>query len=393
MTRKARPERGARGSGTVLVGHPFTSIGKGEELRASFAALSVLDPDCGIYDVYRFAKRSDADHLALCLDREVRSLGSGVRIFHVNGDEVGPVTEALARQGQKFKAGRNVIVPAWELPTYPAQWVPALKQFDEVWAISRFVQEGLAGAGVASHHVGQAVEMPRRPHLGRHYFGIRESSFVFLTFLDLSSYPDRKNPEAALRLYRQLRQRYPFADMQLVIKAKDGDERATEWLESLRDAVGPDAVFVDRPLTSYETQSLISACDCFVSLHRSEGFGRGPAEALWLGRLTIATGWSGNVDYMVDHPCTVNYRLVPVEQGKYPHHRGQLWAEPDLDHALFIAARLLTDGDFARRTARAGQAQVREKCSFRAVGLRMLDRLAALEDRGSVQMQRVRKAS
>ena len=47
--------------------------------------------------------------------------------------------------------------------------------------------------------------------------------------------------------------------------------------------------------------SLMASVDCFVSLHRSEGFGLGMAQSMYLGKPVIATGYSGNMDFM--KPC------------------------------------------------------------------------------------------
>ncbi len=367
----------------IFAGHPFANIGKGDEIRSAFSSYRSLDPRCRIFDVYRHAKRLDRDHISLCRGAEAQDLDAPVRVFHINGDEVAPVLAHLENRGLDFSAGRNVVVPAWELPRYPAEWADALARFDEVWAISHFVRDSLATAGVDSVHIGQAVEMPARPYLPRRHFGIRSSSFVFLTLLDLSSYSTRKNPEAALDMFHQLRRRHPFADMQLVVKVKSGDEDAKKWVADTLGEASPGVVFIDWLLDTHETQSLIAACDCFVSLHRSEGFGRGAAEAMWLGRTVIATGWSGNLDYMdKSYPGTVNYELIDVLEGQYPNHDGQVWAEPDMEEAVRIADRMLNDTKFTRAAAVQGQDSVRRECSFRAVGLRMLDRVNSMVERG-----------
>ena len=274
----------------LFVGHPFTSIGKGEELRSAFKSYSYLDPRCEIMDVYKHAERTDKDYLSLVVEKETNRLDQSVRIFHINGDEVSKVFDVLRQGGHEIDGGTNVIVPAWELPEYPDAWTQGLAAFDEVWAISRFVQDSLAASGISARYVGQSAEVAIRSFLPRRYFGIRASSFVFLTFVDLSSYPERKNPHGVLQLFREYRKRHPFQDVQLVVKAKYGDQTAREWIEDLAGELEGRVIFINQPLSQYETQSLIAACDCFVSLHRSEGFGRVIAEAMWLGRLAPGNG-------------------------------------------------------------------------------------------------------
>lgn len=361
-----------------FVGHPFASIGKGEEMRANLRALLSLDEPAEVLDVYRISPRDDPDYLALIEPIEARRLNGGVRIFHLNGDEVEPVLKHLAALGSDFATGRNVVVPAWELPVYPAVWVEALQRFDEVWAISRFVQEGLAASGVPSRYIGQSVDLSIRPFLSRRYFGLRDSAYVFLTFFDFSSYAARKNPEAAVAAFRRLLAERPFDDIQLALKVK-GDAAAAAALVDEIDLPRESFVLINKVLTTLEQHSLIAAADCLVSLHRSEGFGRGCGEAMRLCRLTLATGWSGNMDFMSEKTALlVRSELVPVGPGQYVEAEGQVWAAPDQDHALHLARWALDHPADARRMAQRGQDEVVRTMGNRAVGLRILERITSL---------------
>lgn len=344
-------------------------------MRANLRALLSLDEPIEVLDVYRAAARDDRDYLALLEPLETRHLAPGTRVFHINGDEIEPVLEHLEATGSKFDAGRNIVVPAWELPVFPAVWVEPLRRFDEVWAISRFVQDALAASGISSHYVGQAVDNPVRPFLSRRYFGVRESAFVFLAFLDFSSYAARKNPWAAIEMFRLLLLQRPFDDIQLVLKFK-GDADAGVQLATRINLPPESVVLFNRHMNSYEQLSLIASCDGVVSLHRSEGFGRGPAEAMRLGRLALATGWSGNLDYMDNkNSLLVNYNLIPVKPGDYVESDGQVWAEPDIEHAAALARRAIDDPADTSERAKIGFLDIIRTMGNRAVGLRMLQRL------------------
>ncbi len=361
----------------TFVGHPYAAIGKGEELRANVRALRALDEPIEVLDIYRASPRGDPDHLKLIDPVETRRVGEGARIFHLNGDEIDQALKAFAAIGGEFESGRNIVVPAWELPTYPAVWVDPLRRFDEVWAISRFVQDSLNAAGVEFHYVGQSLDLPVRPFLSRRYFGIRESAFVFLTFLDFKSHLARKNPWAAIKMFRQLLRDRPFDDIQMVLKMK-GDARAAEELAAKVDLPRDALVVINRELTGFEQHSLIACCDCLVSLHRSEGFGRGPGEAMRLNRLALATGWSGNIDFMDErNSALVKYELTPVAPGDYPQSEGQSWADPDVDHAAHLARSAIDDPAETNRRVKRGFHDVVRRMGDRAVGLRMLQRLNA----------------
>jgi len=358
----------------TFVGHPFAPIGMGEQLRSHLSAASRALIDWRVLDIFRYAQRSDPAHFAVVGTREITEPPGGIRIFHINGDEVENVINAFTARGGDFDAGYNIIAPAWELPIYPKQWAAQLARFDEVWALSEFLRESLATAGLRSHWVGQAVQTEPGPLLPRRAFGIRESAFVLLHFFDLSSYAERKNPGALLDLFQRLRQDAPFADLQLVLKVKNGEKPAEEWARTL-DLDGHVKV-IDTPLDTFGVRSLIATCDCFVSLHRAEGFGRGLGEAMALGRLALGTGWSGNVDFMTpENSLMVRSRLVPVGADAYPFGRGQEWAEADVDHAFDLVRGVLADPARGAAIARRGQGDALRSHGDRAVGLRILDRL------------------
>ena len=87
-------------------------------------------------------------------------------------------------------------------------------------------------------------------------------------------------------------------------------------------------------IPSERVRSLIASCDAYVSLHRSEGIGLTIADAMGLGKPVIATGWSGNTDFMdVSNSFPVSYRLVEIEENVGPYHEGEVWAEPSVEHA------------------------------------------------------------
>ena len=361
----------------TIIGHPWAPIGMGEQLRSHVAACNAVHLHHRVFDIFRYAQRTDGAHDRLLGALEVEVPPGGVRIFHVNGDETGPVIAAFEARGGVFAEGYNIIVPAWELPAYPKAWAVNLGRFDEVWALSTFIQRSLAVSGVKSHLVGQAIEFEAGPCLPRRHFGIRESAFVLLHFFDLSSYASRKNPEAVLELFDRLRAEEPYRDLQLVLKVKNGERAAEEWAAGVAD--DPQIKVIATLLDTFGVKSLINACDVFVSLHRSEGFGRGLGEAMGLGRLGLGTGWSGNVDFMTqENSMMVGYKLVKLKKDAYPHWKGQSWAEADVVHAQALLAPLIADRGQAAAMARRGQADVLRTHGNRAVGLRVLQRLTAI---------------
>ncbi len=358
----------------TVIGHPFAPIGMGEQLRSHVRACNAVHLPLGVFDIFRYAQRGDAAHRALVGGLECVAVPGGIRIFHVNGDEVERVVTTFEARGNDFGAGYNVIVPAWELAKYPKPWAAQLERFDEVWALSSFIRDSLGASGIDSHLVGQSVELPAGPFLPRRFFEISESAFVLLNFFDLSSYATRKNPEAAIALFQRIRREQPWLDVELVLKIKDGEQGAHDWAASL--AADPRIRVISAPLDSDGVRSLVNACDCFVSLHRAEGFGRGLGEAMALGRLTLATGWSGNLDFMTPaNSLLAGHAPLALRPGDYPHAAGQSWADPDLDHAYELIRPVLAEPTRGSAIALRGRSDVLRTHGNRAVGLRILARV------------------
>src|SRR5205085_2569373 len=107
----------------------------------------------------------------------------------------------------------------------------------------------------------------------------------------------------------------------------------------------------------------------------------GPGEAMFLGRLALATGWSGNLDYMdKTNSLLVDYRLVPVRDGEYPFGQGQFWADPDVDHATALVDAVIQDRRLSQTVAALGQRNVRVGHSYRAVGVKILNRATEIRN-------------
>jgi len=366
----------------VLVGHPFVPIGMGEHVRSSWRAFAAAGAAPKIYDIFKSNKLDDPD-----FEREFGGVitdrvSSQVNIFHMNADEV-PQALPYVKDEPRFAQARNIIYPAWELSKFPDAWVPHLQHFDEIWAPSEFIQSAIS-ASISSPvvHMPLAVDVRVSSFLTRRQLQIPEHAFVFLFFFDYSSFMARKNPFAVLEAFAELVARHKNAPLHLVMKHKAFAKASEGVSEKFKTAVArcPGQIQVlDRMLSDNEMKNLVRACDCFVSLHRSEGFGRGLAEAMALGVPAIGTNYSGNLDFMnAENSFLVDHRLVAVEEGEYPHGSGQVWADASLDSAVRCMEAVFLDRDGARARAARGKRDMLSYFSPRAIGLRYLERLALL---------------
>src|SRR5262249_5341054 len=149
---------------------------------------------------------------------------------------------------------------------------------------------------------------------------------------DYLSVFERKNPLATVRAFT--RAFSPGSGACLIVKTlnDDIDPAARQRLVTAA-AAHPDVHVIAQRLTHSQRNGLFNAADCYVSLHRAEGFGYTLAESMWLGKPVIATGYSGNLDFMTpENSYLVDHRLVPIGAGNDPYPPDGQWAEPDVEH-------------------------------------------------------------
>ena len=290
--------------------------------------------------------------------------------------------EAMASIGHERLAGRYTIACwFWELGNFPEEWLPALQIVDEIMVSSSFIGEAIRSVtDKPLLHVPLPVDEIDDCGLQHADFGLDEDAFIFLTSFDFNSFLARKNPLAVIDAFRQA-----FADgradVRLLIKSING-HRHPEKLRELLNAVAADwrIVVRDEVIDRCDMRALQRCADAYVSLHRAEGFGLGLAECMRMGKPVIATAWSGNMEYMTaGNSCLVDYRLVPVGEGEYPHHAGQRWAEPDVGQAAAHMRRLVEDSQFAAAIGAQAASDVREKLSPRIAAERIIRRIEALK--------------
>lgn len=287
----------------------------------------------------------------------------GVIVSHFNPIEL---LRLLPRSlAQPLRGRRHIGYWAWELPETPPSWLPAFAYVDEVWCPSHFTAEAIrraAPADVPVRVVPHPIFVTPRLQPDRARFGLPESACVVLMALDLKSTAARKNPWGGFEAYRRAVPT-PQPGVKLVCKLT-GFRQEPGLFAALQQSVEArdDIVLIAEDLTTEDMTRLIASTDILLSLHRAEGFGLLPAEAMWLGKCVVATGWSGNMDFMDEASSVlVPWRPIPVDDPQQ-QYVGGYWADPDLDHAAARLRELIADP--AARVALGLQAQARAELIF-----------------------------
>jgi glycosyltransferase involved in cell wall biosynthesis len=273
-----------------------------------------------------------------------------VNLVCVNADELPRFANQVGREF--FDAHYTIGYWAWELPVFPSRFASAFDYVDEIWGCSSFTAHAISSATSKPVFAFAPPILPptTAPPFDRAVLGIPDGP-MFLFCFDMLSVMERKNPIGLVDAFT--RAFAPGEGPVLVIKVMNG-ERSISELERLRvHASGrPDVVVIDRYLDYADTTALMAACDCYASLHRSEGFGLTMAEAMALGKPVVATGFSGNMDFMTDRTAfLVPWSEAEVPAGCDPYPPGAPWAQPDIDGAAELLKYVVEHPDSAAAVA------------------------------------------
>jgi glycosyltransferase involved in cell wall biosynthesis len=370
------PERARRPRpvGVNVAGYLRSELGIGEVARQIVSALDAAGVTA--LPVGLRAPDSRQGHAYVADDHSRNPFP--INIVCVNADGL----PAFAHEaGWRFFENRYTIgVWWWETSEFPARFLDAFEYVDEVWVGSRFVAEALTAVSpVPVVAVPIPVRFVEPPPLKPGEYGW-PSRFTYLFSWDYCSVFARKNPLAVVEAYIAAFEQ--DAGAALVLKCINpgfdpvGHRKVKEAIAGREDIV-----LIDDYLDPGDKDRLMRSCDCYVSLHRSEGLGLTMAEAMFHGKPVIATGYSGNADFMTnENSYPVRYELVPIGEGASPYPPDGVWAEPDVAEASRLMRHVFEHPEDAARRAERAASDIRTRFSAEAAGRAMgarLERIAA----------------
>jgi len=296
----------------------------------------------------------------------------GFEIVAVNADEL---PDFVARLGEDYFHGPRIGIWGWETNSIPARWARAFALVDEIWVYSRFMAENFSAvAPVPVIALPPPVQRPAEPAMPLR-LDVPEDRFLFLFVFDYLSTIQRKNPVGLIEAFK--RAFAPGEGPQLLIKTINAPLRPLAEEEVLWAAHGrPDIRLVDRSLSGAERDGLMAGCDCYISLHRSEGFGLTLAEAMAIGKPVIGTGYSGNVDFMTpENSYLVDYEISRVGPDCEIYPADGEWAEPSIEHAAELMRRVVEQPVEAAAIGDRAREDIARELSPQATGATMRRRL------------------
>jgi glycosyltransferase involved in cell wall biosynthesis len=298
-----------------------------------------------------------------------------LEIVAVNPDELPSFVERL---GEEYFHGPRIGVWGWETNSIPSRWRRAFGLVQEIWVYSHFMAGNIGAVAPVPVIALPPPVTPPSEEAAPTRLGIPDDGFLFLFVFDYLSTIQRKNPVGLVEAFK--RAFAPGEGPRLMLKTINAPLRPLAEEEVLWAAHGrPDVYVVDRSLGEAQLNGVMAACDCYVSLHRSEGFGLTLAEAMAIGKPVIGTGYSGNLDFMTpENSYLVEYELGRVGPDCEIYPADGEWAQPSVEHAAQLMRYVYENPEEAAAVGARAREDVARELSPQATGAAMRRRLAEL---------------
>lgn len=357
--------------GVNISGYVNSEFGLGEGVRSSIRALEAVHIPFVINNCTfnTFHRKLDSTYTDFSDDNPYP-----INIIHVNGDMINFFLNSVGIE--YFKNKYNIGFWAWELADFPKEWLPAFNLFDEIWTPSSYSVEAIASLSpIPVIKVTHSISLPE-PTASKQSLGLPDNKFIFLFIFDFYSVFERKNPIAVIEAFARAFGK-DNEEVLLVLKFSNAN-KFPEKYKQLKDSVKnfKNIKLIDKYLLKDELHALINYCDCYVSLHRSEGFGLTIAEAMFYEKPVIATAYSGNTDFInISNSFPVKYSLISLAEDYAHYKKGNIWAEPDVDHAAYLMQYIFNNHEEAKQIGKKASEQIKLLLNPKIIGQKIKNRL------------------
>lgn len=362
------PENGRR-FGLNILAHFCASTGLQASAMSTIRSLELVAIESSCRDVPTFFASAEQE----------RSRYLGLEVFDTTLIHVQPTPffgSCYERAGLHPRRDvHRIAMWYWEYGQVPEEWRAIARDVDEIWAPTRFIGDALRKTiPLPIFDLMPGVEVGEVTPFDRARLGVPADHTLFLFVFDMLSLMERKNPLNLIEAYRRAFRRDD--KVSLVIKVGHTHVYSQEAARLRSAARRAGVMLLEQTLPRAELNGLIQACDCYISLHRSEGYGLTMAEAMLFGRPVIGTAYSGNLEFMDrSNSILIDHELVPVGRGSgfVPEH--YLWAQPSIDKAADAMRWVYEHPAEASDLGRRAQQSAEETLSMLAAGRRFARRL------------------
>lgn len=357
--------------GINISGYINKQFGLGEGVRSNIRSIKTTDVPYVLNDfnieISKFIKDDQNEEIS-------HSNPYDINLIQINIDKL---LQVIDQTDKKYFQGKyNIGFWAWELESFPDESKVFFNLFNEIWVPSNFCTEAISKVSpVPVLKFMHSIEIDTPVHT-RADFDLPADRFIFFTMFDYYSSIHRKNPIGTVEAYEKaFGKNHPTT--LLVVKSSLSNEFPREK-KQLLDRIGNNSsiILIEEILEREKLFGLMNCCDSFVSLHRSEGFGLTMAEAMYLGKPVIATGYSANTEFMnLNNSFLVKYSFVKTGNLYYFSTEHDIWADPDLSHAAELMKYVFENPQDAKTIAEKGQQDIKRNLAPEIIGEKIKKRL------------------
>ncbi len=359
--------------GINVIGYIDGEFGLGEAVRLNIKALQKVNVPVSIanYKVRTAHRHSDSTFTIFS-----EEFPYSVNLIQISPAEV--PNFLLYIDSEKLKDRYNILYVAWESEYVPDEYVKNMSFFDEIWVPSKYCQDIISRVcRVPVISIPHPVEVVTTESIDPDTLNFYDKSkFNFFFMFDYNSAAIRKNIYTLIEAFEMAFGKNN-SDVVLHIKTSLSARFAEEKVVLLSKIAGfSNIIITEKIFDKGDLHFIIKNCDCYVSLHRSEGFGLTMAEAMYFGKPVIATGYSGNLEFMNFHNSfLVNYKMTVAGNDLHNYGKNTIWSEPDVEDAARLLKEVAENREKAAVVGQIGRESVREKLSFTRIGNLMKQRL------------------
>jgi glycosyltransferase involved in cell wall biosynthesis len=368
--------------GVNVFGYFYSDIGLGESSRGLAQAVSLLRP---VNRVPFCTIQMQEGTVLRDLFQEFDYL-SDTNIFVTYPHQGEDLLEAV--RPEQLIGRRNIAHLAWEQKDANRWWHAVYDRYDEIWAISEFAAAPFREMFPNRVRVvPNVLDFDRFPNCDEISSSRLKGDIIkFLFVFDAGSSIERKNPEGVIRAFTKAfkgtaNERRVQLTLKIIGMGRPEHSERVQCLQRTAYESGLSIQFDGSQLCREAALKLIANADCYVSLHRAEGFGYTMAEAMSYGVPVIASGYSGNLDYMTPHNSfLVTCKEAFVKNADGPFQRGSIWGDPDIDMAAELMRHVVEVPSDAIAIGERGRMSVVNRLSATAIAERIRPSLSSSSD-------------
>ena len=374
-----------------LFGHFFYSFGISEACRNLVKCFDKINMEYSLIDIDIGRKKVYKDWESKVKNNYRKDFE--INIFFVQPDIVKIVFAKNKDLLDSIRKKYKIAFWAHEMEEFPKNDF-LFNMFDEIWTPSNFVKDAISKVtNKPVFNAKHAIDAKRKIEiLNRDYFKLPKDAFLFLSMHCPLSLDSRKNPLGPIKAFKAA---FDRNDMQvgLIVKVNSGlDGKLLQ--QSMQSIISEkedynNIYLNNQELTEQEMYSLLNSSDALVSLHRSEGFGLPPAEALSLGKAVISTDWSATREFLnLSNSLPVNYNLKRIKEisglcqsantWEAAAVDNLFWADPDISHAAELMKKIKDDKILYDYISQNCKKTIQDFYSIEAVSKLLENRLARI---------------